>query len=359
MGPIPGAHSRYTSGMLARALAALLALSAASAAVGAPDGMVWVPPGDFSMGSVRSDAWPSEGPVHTVRVDGFWMDATEVTNAQFARFVEATGYLTVAERPISWEELKAQLPPDTPKPPDEMLLPGSLVFVPPGPDATDEDLTVWWKWTPGADWRHPEGPGSTIEGRMDHPVVQVAWEDAVAYAKWAGKRLPTEAEWERAARGGVEGAHFVWGEDAPSDAKPQSNIWQGVFPASNTLADGFLRTAPVKSFPANGYGLYDMAGNVWEWCDDWYVYDQYRRRTARLAPGAVVENPPGPDEPWDPNEPFAKKRVIRGGSFLCNASYCSSYRPSARLGGAYDTGTSHTGFRCVMPGDPPQEAEAP
>ncbi|HBS29173.1 MAG TPA: formylglycine-generating enzyme family protein [Phycisphaerales bacterium] len=317
-----------------------------------PPGMVRIPGGEFSMGSQAPDAWPAEGPVHRVRVRAFWMDATEVTNAQFGAFVGATGYVTVAERPVDWEAMKQQVPPGTPKPADEMLAPGALVFVAPGEDATDEDLRVWWKWTPGACWRHPEGPGSTIAGRENHPVVQVAWEDAAAYARWAGKRLPTEAEWEFAARGGIDGAPFVWGEGEPDDERPQANIWQGVFPSKNTLGDGYLTTAPVKSFPPNGYGLFDMAGNVWEWCDDWFRLDQYRARRAGLAPGAAVDDPRGPDEPWDPNEAYSKKRVIRGGSFLCNASYCSSYRPSARLGGAYDTGTSHTGFRCVRDAEP-------
>ena len=307
-----------------------------------PLGMVWIPAGEFSMGSETEGAWPDEGPVHRAYVDGFWMDEHEVTNSQFRRFLKATGYVTTAERPPDVEELLWQLPPGTPPPARELLVPGSLVFVPTDRAVSQDDYRQWWKWTPGASWRYPEGPGSSIEGKDEHPVVHVSWDDAAAYARWAGKRLPTEAEWERAARGGLEGKPFVWGDEPPSDAAIFANIWQGRFPDQNKASDGFVRTAPVKSFRANGYGLYDMAGNVWEWCSDWYERDLYKSRTGK----GVVGNPRGPDG----SQSGMPQRVQRGGSFLCNDSYCSRYRPSARHGGAPDTGMSHVGFRCVKAG---------
>jgi len=315
-----------------------------------PQGMVWVPGGEFTMGSDAAKAWRAEHPAHRVRVDGFWMDATEVTNQQFAAFVEATGYVTVAERPVLWEELKKQLPPGTPKPPDEALQPGALVFQEtPGP-VNLRDYSQWWTWTTGANWRHPEGPGTDLQGRWNHPVVHVAWEDAVAYAEWAGKRLPTEAEWEFAARGGLDGKAYVWGDEPASEAEPRANIWQGEFPHTNTEADGFVRTAPVATFKPNGYGLHDMAGNVWEWCADWYRADQNARRarTALANEAKLIENPESPAHCWNPSAPHEQQRVTKGGSFLCHVSYCESYRPSARLGTAADTGLSHVGFRCVM-----------
>jgi formylglycine-generating enzyme required for sulfatase activity len=310
--------------------------------------MVWIPGGEFTMGTLGNEARASEQPAHRVRVDGFWMDATEVTNAQFAEFVDATGYVTVAERPSDWEELKKQVPPGTPKPPPEVLTPGSLVFTPPNQAVPLDNHAVWWKWTTGADWRHPEGPGSTIDDRMDHPAVQVAWEDAVAYAEWAGKRLPTEAEWEFAARGGLEGKRFTWGDEPPTSDHSLANIWHGEFPHRNTKEDGYYRTAPVKTFKPNGNGLYDMAGNVWEWCGDWYRADAYAIRVQQLGADGVAENPAGPDRPWDPREPRSPSRVSRGGSFLCHVTYCESYRPGARRGTSADTGMSHLGFRCVM-----------
>lgn len=315
-------------------------------------GMVWIPGGTFRMGSTDPLARPDEAPVHTVRVDGFWMDAHEVTNAQFAEFIDATGYVTVAERPVDWDEIKKQMPEGTPKPPDEMLRPGALVFTPPDTPVDLRLFGLWWTWTIGADWRQPEGLGSSIRERMDHPVVHVAWEDAVAYCQWVGKRLPTEAEWEFAARGGLDGAANVWG-DEPLDAA-RCNIWQGRFPVTNTAADGFARTAPVGSFPANGHGLHDMAGNVWEWCDDRFDVALYAARSEHAGSGGVVENPRGPAVARDPRNPLAQdSRVQRGGSFLCNDSYCASYRPSARMGCAPDTGMSHVGFRCVSDAPPP------
>ena len=310
-------------------------------------GMVWVPGGEFTVGSTDPLARMDESPVHRVRVDGFWMDATEVTNAQFSAFVKATGYKTVAERPIDWEEMKKQAPPGTPKPAAEDLLPGSVVFTPTAHAVDLRDYSQWWMWVNGTSWRHPEGPTSTIKGREDHPVVHIAYEDAMAYCAWAGKRLPTEAEWEFAARGGLDGKANIWG-DEPVDAT-KANTWQGKFPHRNTAEDGFAGIAPVKSFPANGYGLYDMAGNVWEWCSDLYQQDTYATRSRELGPSGIAINPTGPTRSFDPRNPYEPVvRVIRGGSFLCNDSYCASYRPSARMASSPDTGIIHTGFRCVM-----------
>lgn len=321
------------------------------------DGMVWIQGGEFAMGSTHELARPDEAPVHRVRVDGFWMDAHEVTNAQFAEFVDATGYVTIAERPVDWDELKKQMPEGTPKPPEEMLRPGGLVFTPPDRPVDLRLFGLWWTWTTGANWRHPEGPGSSIEDRMDHPVVHVAWDDAVAYCEWAGKRLPTEAEWEFAARGGLDGAANIWG-DEPVDGT-RCNTWQGRFPVTNTRDDGYAGTAPVGSFPANGHGLHDMAGNVWEWCDDRFDVTLYARRAEGAGPEGVTPNPKGPETARDPRNPLAPdSRVQRGGSFLCNDSYCASYRPSARMGCAPDTGMSHVGFRCVSDAPAPADSEA-
>ena len=312
-----------------------------------PAGMVWIPGGEFRMGSEHALARPDERPPHRVKVDGFWLDQTEVTNTQFAAFAKATGYQTVAERPIDWEELKKQVPPGTPKPDDAQLQPGSLVFTPPPGPVDTRNSAAWWTWTIGANWQHPTGPGSNLDGRADHPVVHIAFEDAAAYAKWAGKRLPTEAEWEFAARGGLDGKVNVWG-DEPVDPK-RCNIWQGRFPEQDTAEDGFMGVAPTRSFAANGYGLFDMAGNVWEWCNDRYRPDTYSRQVL-IAGGLdkVVVNPTGPEQSLDPRNPYAKdSRVHRGGSFLCNDSYCASYRPSARMTAPTDTGMSHLGFRCA------------
>jgi formylglycine-generating enzyme required for sulfatase activity len=305
----------------------------------APPGMVWVPGGEFTMGTDSDLGWPDEKPAHRVRVNGFWMDEAELTNAQFRAFVEATGYVTTAEKPPSLNEIMRQRPPGSAPPPEEDLVPGSLVFRPTKGPVDLRDYTQWWKWTPGACWRHPEGPGSTLDGKDDHPVVHVSWDDAVAYAKWAGKRLPTEAEWEFAARGGLDGKDYVWGDEPFSPEKPQCNVWQGEFPWKNTPIDGHERTAPVRS-----YGLYDMAGNVWEWCADWYDQDLYKRRAGR----GVIDDPTGPERSYVPHDPRSPQRVQRGGSFLCSDDYCLRYRPGARHGCPADTGMSHVGFRCVM-----------
>lgn len=323
--------------------------------------MVWIPGGEFTMGSTDPLARADESPQHRVRVDGFWMDATEVTNAQFHAFASATGYITVAERPVDWEVLKRELPPGTPKPPDEMLLPGSAVFTPPDDSVDLRGHHQWWTWTVGASWQHPEGSGppeSSIDDRLDHPVVHVAYEDAVAYCEWAGKRLPTEAEWEYAARGGLDGKVNTWG-DEPIDPS-RANIWDGEFPHHNSMEDGFARTSPVKSFPPNGYGLYDMAGNVWEWCSDLYHERTYSMRIAALGADAVAANPAGVAKSFDSRNPYEPVlRVVRGGSFLCNDSYCASYRPSARMATSPDTSLAHTGFRCVMaPAEPNDDPTA-
>jgi formylglycine-generating enzyme len=329
-------------------LTAFVAAYAATSHWGAPKpgppGMVWIPGGEFLMGSDSESAWPEEQPPHRVRVGGFWLDRTEVTNAQFRAFVDAAGYVTTAEKPPALEEIMSQVPPGTPPPAPETLVPGSMVFTPPAGEVDLRDFSQWWAWVPGADWRHPEGPASSIKGRDDHPVVHVSWDDAGAYVRWAGKRLPTEAEWEFAARGGLEGKPYTWGDDRPTDTRVFANIWQGKFPRTNTAADGFDRTAPVGSFPPNGYGLHDMAGNVWEWCADWYDRDLYSRR----AGSGLVVDPAGPERSDDPSHPFEPRRVQRGGSFLCNDRYCSRYRPSARHGSSPDTGMSHVGFRCAM-----------
>ena len=306
--------------------------------------MVWIPAGDFTMGSDAEGAWANERPAHRVRTRGFWMDATEVTNDQFAAFVEATGYVTIAERPLDWEEIKSQLPPGTPKPPPEMLQPGSLVFRSTRTAVPLDQPGRWWAWTDRASWKHPEGPGSDLEGRGDHPVVQVAWDDAMAYAAWAGKQLPTEVQWERAARGGTD-TRYTWGDTLKTDAV---NTWTGSFPHKNTEADGFFRTAPVKSYPANDFGVYETAGNVWEWCRDLYRDD----RNANLAKLGGADGPPldpaPPETASDARYPGVVTRVVKGGSYLCHVDYCESYRPSARRGTTPDTGLGHTGFRCVI-----------
>jgi formylglycine-generating enzyme required for sulfatase activity len=298
--------------------------------------MEWIPGGHYWMGS--EDGHPDEQPVHQITVSGFWMDKTEVTNEQFEQFVKASGYVTMAERkPDSKDFLDVPL---------EMLVPGSLNFNPPPGEVSLENHYIWWKWTPGANWRHPEGPGSELKGREKHPVVHVCWYDAMAYADWADKRLPTEAEWEFASRGGLEHGTYSWGDNLIPGGNWQANIWQGKFPHENTRDDGFLATAPVATFSPNGYGLYDMAGNVWEWCSDWYRPDYYTQ-----SPKA---NPLGPVVSFDPNEPSVPKRIMRGGSYLCSDLYCTGYRPSARMKSSPDKGLSHTGFRCVKDGSAPE-----
>lgn len=306
------------------------------------EGMVYIEGGEFMRGSNDDRGRKDELPAHKAKVDGFWIDETEVTNAQFAAFVEATGYVTIAEKKPDWEEIKKQLPPGTPKPPDEVLVAASLTFHSPNRPVALNNAAQWWEWTPGANWRMPQGPGSSIEGKENYPVVHVAWDDALAYAKWAGKRLPTEAEWEYAAKGGLEDKSFPWGNDPVEKNGFMANIWQGDFPVTDKAEDGFQGLAPVKSFEPNPYGLYDMAGNVWEWTNDWYREDYYENITDEVA-----VNPQGPKDSYDPQEPTVPKKVVKGGSFLCNVSYCEGYRVSGKMKSSADTGLEHTGFRCV------------
>ena len=305
--------------------------------------MVLIPGGRFSMGGDDDQAWRDEYPKHMVVVDSFWMDVHEVTNAQFSAFVEATGYLTTAEKAVDWEEIKKELPPGTPKPDASQLAPASLVFVPTDKPVSLLDVSQWWQWRQGANWRQPEGPGSSIVGKDNHPVVHVSWFDAVAYCDWVGKRLPTEAEWEYASRGGLTDAVYAWGNEDLRSGKPKANTWEGAFPYRNDKSDGFYFTAPVQSYQANNYGLYDIAGNVWEWCADLYHEDYYKT----LA-GKTTHNPQRPKTSYDSHEPYALKRISRGGSFLCHESYCSGYRNSMRMKTTPDTGSMHTGFRAVV-----------
>ena len=304
-------------------------------------GMIKIQGGTFVMGGNNDQARSDEMPQHQVQLNSFWMDATEVTNRQFSEFVKATGYQTIAEQIIDIDEMMKQLPPGTPRPDPELLKPFSLVFKeqPKGQEVYYPGN--WWKMVPGASWQHPLGPNSSIDDKPDHPVVHIAWYDALAYCKWAGKRLPTEAEWEYAARGSQAEHIYPWGNDKIESR--HANFWQGEFPVENTMDDQFLRTAPVKSFKPNPYGLYDMAGNVWEWTADWYHFQHYYQ----AAEAALNDNPLGPATSFDPDEPTVPKKVIRGGSFLCNDSYCSGYRVAARMKSSPDTGTEHTGFRCV------------
>ncbi len=304
-------------------------------------GMVLIPSGEFTMGTDNPNSMPNEQPAHTVQVQHFWIDRYDVTNADFRKFVEATGYVTTAEQPVDWEELKKQLPPDTPKPDEAMLQPGSLVFFTPSHDVDLRDMSGWWRWTPGANWRHPQGPNSNVEGKDNYPVVQVSWTDAMAYAQWAGKRLPTEAEWEYASWGGAKGdTRYYWGDDLKEHGKYMANTFTGQFPYINTTEDGFEAIAPVGSFPANGYGLYDMAGNVWNWTADEYIEDNH----AEMAAGCHAIDVSSVPVKAENGE---VRRVTKGGSFLCNPNYCESYRPTARRGTPYDTGMGHIGFRCV------------
>ena len=313
----------------------------------APTGMVWIPGGEFSMGAqdppdvddtVGMQATTDSRPIHRVAVDGFWMDATEVTNDQFAAFVKATGYVTVAERTPRAEDFPGAKAAD--------LVAGSVVFSPPSHAVPLTDHFQWWSYVKGADWRHPHGPTSSITGKGTLPVVHVAYEDAAAYAAWAGKRLPTEAEWEFAARGGRTGEVFPWGNEFRPGGKWMANSHQGHFPDHDAGADHFTGIAPVAQFPANGYGLHDVGGNVWEWVSDWYRPDYY---ATLAAAGGVARNPAGPAASFDPSEPREKKRVHRGGSFLCTDEYCSRYMVGTRGKGEVGTATDHLGFRCVKP----------
>ncbi|MGJ8734122.1 MAG: formylglycine-generating enzyme family protein [Cellulophaga sp.] len=310
-----------------------------------PEGMVWIPGGMFVQGAVLQDkmAMQHEKPAHKVAVDGFFMDITEVTNAQFAKFVKETGYITVAERAIDWEEMKKQVPEGTPKPHDSILQPGSLTFKKSKKSVPNLfDFSQWWDWTIGANWKHPNGPKSSIKGLDNHPVVQICYEDAMAYCNWAGRRLPTEAEWEYAANGGKTGTIFFWGDDKSVLSK-NANSWEGEFPVENSKKDGYENRAPVKSYQPNGYGLYDMAGNVWEWTTDWYNVNYYKE----LAAVTTKKNPLGATDAYNPQNLYIKEKVIKGGSFLCSDSYCASYRISARMGSSVDSSAEHTGFRTV------------
>ncbi len=308
-----------------------------------PSDMVYIPGGTFSMGTDR--AWEplcelpgvtaDATPIHRVYVDAFFMDEHEVTNAEFSKFVMATGYKTIAEQVPTKEEFPDALP--------EMLVAGSILFSPPTEPVDLENHLRWWAYIKGADWRHPNGPESSIKGKENMPVVHVAWEDAVAYATWAGKRLPTEAEWEFAARGGLSGKLYAWGDEFKPNDQFMGNTFQGKFPTTNTKEDGYASIAPVKQFPANGYQLYDMAGNVWEWCADWYDYNYFKT----FVPNETAQNPQGPMASHDPTEQGVLKKVHRGGSYLCTDQYCSRYMNGTRGKGDWRTGTNHVGFRCV------------
>jgi formylglycine-generating enzyme len=306
------------------------------------DGMILIPGGSFEMGGDNSQAAPDEYPKHTVTVAAFYMDVTEVTNAQFKKFVDAAGYKTTAERKPDWEELKKTVAPGTPRPPDSLLQAASLVFKQRSAEVNLNDYSQWWSWVKGADWKHPQGPQSTIAGKDNYPVVHISWDDAMAYCKWAGKRLPTEAEWEFAARGGLINNIYPWGNEHINAGRPKANSWEGKFPWLNEKKDGYVTAAPVKSYPPNGYGLYDIAGNVWEWCSDWYHPGYYKE-----LEGKTTVNPQGAAKSYDPDEPYTSKKNLRGGSFLCNDSYCSGYRVARRMKSSTDTGLEHTGFRCV------------
>lgn len=316
----------------------------APAPVSLPAGMVWLPGGEFSMGSKDPRTMPDGGheamsdarPIHRVYVDGFWMDKTDVTNAQFAKFVKATGYVTVAERKPKAEDFPGVSP--------EKLVAGSLVFTPPQDPVSLDDYSQWWSYVPGANWRHPLGSKSNIVGKENYPVVQVAYEDAEAFAKWAGKRLPTEAEWEFAARGGLTGKIYAWGDSMHPDGKWMANTHQGHFPDHDSSEDGHAGIAMVAQYAPNAYGLYDITGNVWQWTGDLYRADYYAKLAAAKK---VARNPQGPETSLDPDEPGAIKRVQRGGSFLCTSQYCSRYIVGTRGKGEVSSATNHVGFRCV------------
>ncbi|MEE9439299.1 MAG: formylglycine-generating enzyme family protein [Saprospiraceae bacterium] len=303
--------------------------------------MLLIPSGTLYMGGNNIQSDPNEYPNHEIELSSFYMDESEVTNKEFKKFIDETGYITIAERKIDWDEMKKQLPPYTPRPHDSIMAPGALVFAGTTGPVSFNDPNIWWKWTIGASWQHPEGPKSDIKKKNNHPVVHIAWEDASAYCKWAKKRLPTEAEWEWAGRGGIEKMIYPWGNEKVDEGKVKGNFFQGLFPYKNTTKDGYLTTAPVKSFSPNGYGLYDMAGNVWEWCNDWYDVEYYSKKSARNP------NSTGPSKAYNPIAPYQQERVVRGGSFLCSEEYCSGYRSARRMGSTPDTGLNHTGCRCV------------
>jgi len=310
-----------------------------------PEGMVWIPGGIYTQGAVSHDkeAMHHEKPAHKVAIDGFFMDTTVVTNAKFSKFIKETGYVTTAERKPEWEELKKQFPGRTPKPHDSILQPGSLIFKKTKTSVPNlYDFSQWWEWSIGANWKEPNGPGSSIKGKDNHPVVHISYEDAQAYCKWANRRLPTEAEWEFASRAGDTNTIFFWGDDVTNLAK-YANTWEGEFPVNNTKIDGYENTSPVGNYPANANGLYDMAGNVWEWTSDWYNTSYF----GQLAKKGIVRNPKGASEPFNKNNPLAQEKVIRGGSYLCSYSYCASYRISARMFSSGDSSTGHLGFRTV------------
>lgn len=311
-----------------------------------PEGMVWIPKKQFLQGAKEGDemAMKVEKPAHKVEVDGFFIKATEVTNQEFKAFVEATGYVTLAEKPIDWEEMKTQLPPGTPKPHDSILAPGSLIFNKAAGNVTNmNNYHQWWKWEIGADWKHPEGPNSSIENKENYPVVHIAFEDALAYCEWANRRLPTEAEWEAAALGMEDNTIFTWGNETEPLHK-NANTWQGEFPVNNEGLDGFEGVAPVKSYPANSIGIYDMMGNVWEITSDFFNVDYY----ASLDQNKIYKNPTGAKTSFNPNNPYEEEeRIIKGGSFLCHDSYCASFRISARMGNAEKSSSDHVGFRTV------------
>jgi len=313
-------------------------------------GMIWIEGGTYKMGSSEAYAEKHEGPEIVVEIQGFYMDSTEVTNAMFQKFVDETGYITVSEREINWHQLSKELPPNTAKPPDSLLAAGSLVFTPPAHPVPFDDIRRWWRWQTGANWRHPEGLSSDLEGKEKHPVVHIAYEDALAYCDWAGKRLPTEAEWEYASLGGSSQTRFQWGDELNPNGNYLANFFQGDFPHSSRALDGYESTAPVASFPANKHGLYDMIGNVWEWTSDYYRPDTKKQYAAMDV--KACQNPQGPSSSFDPNDPYATdKRVIKGGSFLCSEQYCSNYRPSSRMAISFDSGQNHLGFRCVKDKD--------